>query len=182
MAGLCFRVAAVPLHFYAPDVYQGSPIVIAAVLAWVPKAVGFLAIVRALDGRSGRERRRRSLVAAGGHALVGHRGGDHDLGQLRRPAPGKPQAAAGLFVDRARRLPDGRRDRRLRQRATRRRRLLRLRGRLLLPGRLRADDAGGLRRVLRGSRSRAGRSRRSTTSPAWAGLIPGRPWRFRSAC
>ena len=27
MAGLCFRVAAVPLHFYAPDVYQGSPIV-----------------------------------------------------------------------------------------------------------------------------------------------------------
>jgi NADH-quinone oxidoreductase subunit N len=48
MAGLCFRVAAVPLHFYAPDVYQGSPIVIAAILAWVPKAVGFLAIVRAL--------------------------------------------------------------------------------------------------------------------------------------
>jgi NADH-quinone oxidoreductase subunit N len=48
MAGLCFRVAAVPLHFYAPDVYQGSPIVIAAVLAWVPKAVGFLAMVRAL--------------------------------------------------------------------------------------------------------------------------------------
>ena len=31
--------------FYAPDVYQGSPIVIAAVLSWVPKAVGFLAIV-----------------------------------------------------------------------------------------------------------------------------------------
>jgi NADH-quinone oxidoreductase subunit N len=49
MAGLCFRIAAVPLHFYAPDVYQGSPIAIAAVLAWVPKAVGFLAIVRALS-------------------------------------------------------------------------------------------------------------------------------------
>jgi NADH-quinone oxidoreductase subunit N len=48
MAGLCFRVAAVPLHFYAPDVYQGSPIAIAATLSWVPKAVGFLAIVRAL--------------------------------------------------------------------------------------------------------------------------------------
>jgi NADH-quinone oxidoreductase subunit N len=48
MAGLSFRVAAVPLHFYAPDVYEGSPIVIAAVLAWIPKAVGFLAIVRAL--------------------------------------------------------------------------------------------------------------------------------------
>ena len=48
LGGLCFRVAAVPLHFYAPDVYQGSPIAIAAVLAWIPKAVGFLAIVRAL--------------------------------------------------------------------------------------------------------------------------------------
>lgn len=50
MAGLCFRVAAVPLHFYAPDVYQGSPIAITALLAWVPKAVGFLAIVRVLTG------------------------------------------------------------------------------------------------------------------------------------
>jgi NADH-quinone oxidoreductase subunit N len=50
MAGLCFRVAAVPLHFYAPDVYQGSPIAITALLAWVPKAVGFLAILRVLTG------------------------------------------------------------------------------------------------------------------------------------
>lgn len=48
MAGLCFRVAAVPLHFYAPDVYQGSPTVIAAILSWLPKAVGFLAMIRAL--------------------------------------------------------------------------------------------------------------------------------------
>jgi NADH-quinone oxidoreductase subunit N len=47
-AGLCFRVTAVPLHFYAPDVYQGSPVSIAAVLAWVPKAVGFLAMIRVL--------------------------------------------------------------------------------------------------------------------------------------
>jgi NADH-quinone oxidoreductase subunit N len=48
LAGLCFKVAAVPLHFYAPDVYEGSPTVIAALLSWVPKAVGFLAIVRTL--------------------------------------------------------------------------------------------------------------------------------------
>jgi NADH-quinone oxidoreductase subunit N len=48
MAGLCFRVAAVPMHAYAPDVYEGSPMVIAAVLSWVPKAVGFLAMIRAL--------------------------------------------------------------------------------------------------------------------------------------
>ncbi len=48
MAGLGFRVAAVPFHFYAPDVYEGSPTVLAAALAWLPKAVGFLAIVRTL--------------------------------------------------------------------------------------------------------------------------------------
>jgi NADH-quinone oxidoreductase subunit N len=48
MAGLGFRVAAVPFHFYAPDVYQGSPTVIAALLAWVPKAIGFLAMTRVL--------------------------------------------------------------------------------------------------------------------------------------
>ena len=65
LAGLCFRVTAVPLHFYAPDVYQGSPIVIAAALAWVPKAAGFLAIIRTLTavfaGKEGDlSRRRRS--------------------------------------------------------------------------------------------------------------------------
>jgi NADH-quinone oxidoreductase subunit N len=48
MAGLGFRVAAVPFHFYAPDVYEGSPTVMAALLAWVPKAVGFLAMIRTL--------------------------------------------------------------------------------------------------------------------------------------
>ncbi len=50
LAGLSFRLAAVPLHFYAPDVYQGSPIVIAALLSWVPKAVGILAMARVLTG------------------------------------------------------------------------------------------------------------------------------------
>ena len=48
MAGLGFRVAAVPFHFYAPDVYQGSPTVVAALLAWIPKGVGFVAILRTL--------------------------------------------------------------------------------------------------------------------------------------
>jgi NADH-quinone oxidoreductase subunit N len=48
MAGLGFRVAAVPFHFYAPDVYQGSPTILAAMLAWVPKGIGFVAILRTL--------------------------------------------------------------------------------------------------------------------------------------
>ena len=68
MAGLGFRVAAVPFHFYAPDVYQGSPTVIAALLSWVPKAIGFLAIIRTLTAvvRVGRPRR----TARVGHKAV----------------------------------------------------------------------------------------------------------------
>ncbi|MBX6315882.1 MAG: NADH-quinone oxidoreductase subunit N [Isosphaeraceae bacterium] len=53
MAGLGFRVAAVPLHFYAPDVYQGSPTVLAALLAWVPKGIGFVAMLRVLTATLG---------------------------------------------------------------------------------------------------------------------------------
>ncbi len=61
MAGLCFRTAAVPLQFYAPDVYQGSPMVVAATLAWIPKVVGFLAIVRTTAVLSGQGRPRTSF-------------------------------------------------------------------------------------------------------------------------
>jgi NADH-quinone oxidoreductase subunit N len=50
MAGLGFRVAAVPFHFYAPDVYQGSPLVMAGLLSWIPKGIGFVAMIRVLTG------------------------------------------------------------------------------------------------------------------------------------
>lgn len=45
-AGLGFKVAAVPFHFYAPDVYQGTTPLLAGVLAFAPKAAGFLALLR----------------------------------------------------------------------------------------------------------------------------------------
>jgi NADH-quinone oxidoreductase subunit N len=48
VAGLGFRIAAVPFHFYAPDVYQGTTTGAAALLAFVPKAVGFAALLRVL--------------------------------------------------------------------------------------------------------------------------------------
>lgn len=53
MGGLGFRVAAVPFHFYAPDVYQGSPTAITAMLSWIPKAIGFLAMIRLLTAVMG---------------------------------------------------------------------------------------------------------------------------------
>ncbi len=64
MAGLGFRVAAVPFHFYAPDVYEGSPTVLAAMLSWVPKAVGFMAMLRTITA---------VVSAAGATEALGHR-------------------------------------------------------------------------------------------------------------
>ncbi|MFB4313657.1 NADH-quinone oxidoreductase subunit N [Actinomadura sp. 21ATH] len=50
IAGFGFKVAAVPFHFWAPDVYQGAPLPVAAFLSVASKAAGFagLAIVLAL--------------------------------------------------------------------------------------------------------------------------------------
>ncbi len=46
VAGLAFRLTAVPFHFYAPDVYQGTTHVNAGLLAVVPKIAALAAIVR----------------------------------------------------------------------------------------------------------------------------------------
>lgn len=48
IAGLGFKIAAVPFHFYAPDVYQGTTLGNAALLAFVPKVAGFVAMIRVL--------------------------------------------------------------------------------------------------------------------------------------
>jgi len=48
VAGLGFKITAAPFHFYAPDVYQGAPTVGAALLAFIPKAAGFVALLRVL--------------------------------------------------------------------------------------------------------------------------------------
>ncbi len=46
IAGLGFRIAAVPFHFYAPDVYEGAPNGVVAQLAFIPKVAGFVALAR----------------------------------------------------------------------------------------------------------------------------------------
>ena len=44
IAGLSFRIAAVPFHFYAPDVFQGVNSASAAMLSVIPKVAGFAAL------------------------------------------------------------------------------------------------------------------------------------------
>src|SRR5262249_7919060 len=48
LAGSGFRITAVPFHFYAPDVYQGTVLPNAALLAVIPKIAGFLTLFRVL--------------------------------------------------------------------------------------------------------------------------------------
>ncbi len=50
VAGLGFRITAVPFHFYAPDVYQGTTHANAAVLSVAPKIAGMLVLVRLVAG------------------------------------------------------------------------------------------------------------------------------------
>ena len=46
--GICFKISAVPMHFYVADVYQGAATPVTAMLAFVPKMAGFLALIAIL--------------------------------------------------------------------------------------------------------------------------------------
>lgn len=45
VAGLAFKIAAVPMHFYTADVYQGAASPVTAFLAFVPKTAGFVGLL-----------------------------------------------------------------------------------------------------------------------------------------
>lgn len=45
IVGICFKIAAVPMHFYTPDVYEGAAPQVSGFLAFVPKTAGFLSIL-----------------------------------------------------------------------------------------------------------------------------------------
>jgi NADH-quinone oxidoreductase subunit N len=46
LIAMCFKVSAAPFHFWAPDVYQGSPTLITALMSTVVKTAAFAAIMR----------------------------------------------------------------------------------------------------------------------------------------
>ncbi|MHC4415326.1 MAG: NADH-quinone oxidoreductase subunit N [Planctomycetota bacterium] len=45
LLGVSFKIVAVPMHFYAADVYEGAAAPVTAFLAFVPKTAGMLAII-----------------------------------------------------------------------------------------------------------------------------------------
>jgi len=46
LAGLGYKIAMVPFHFWAPDVYEGSPTPVTAFFSVGPKAAGFALMIR----------------------------------------------------------------------------------------------------------------------------------------
>ncbi|MFM7480556.1 MAG: NADH-quinone oxidoreductase subunit N [Planctomycetota bacterium] len=70
--GFCFKITAVPMHFYAPDVYEGAPTHVTAFLAFVPKVAGFVVLIVLL-----------TCVGWTGHSLV-------DSDGVRVPYAGLP--------------------------------------------------------------------------------------------
>jgi NADH-quinone oxidoreductase subunit N len=50
VAGLSFRITAVPFHFYAPDVFAGTSLPMASYLSFAPKVAGFVALFRLVAG------------------------------------------------------------------------------------------------------------------------------------
>lgn len=46
LGGFGYKIAAVPFHFWAPDVYEGAPTPITAFLSVGPKAAGFAMLIR----------------------------------------------------------------------------------------------------------------------------------------
>jgi len=48
IVGFGFKIASVPFHMWAPDVYQGAPTPVSAFISAGPKAAGFAALLRVL--------------------------------------------------------------------------------------------------------------------------------------
>lgn len=46
LAGFLYKIAAVPMHAWCPDAYEGAPIPITAFLSVAPKAAGFAVLMR----------------------------------------------------------------------------------------------------------------------------------------
>lgn len=52
LAGLFFKIGAAPMHFWLPDIYEGSPYPVAAFLSVAPKIGGFVLLFRFVDAFS----------------------------------------------------------------------------------------------------------------------------------
>jgi NADH-quinone oxidoreductase subunit N len=64
VSGLGFKIAAVPFHVWAPDVYMGAPTPVTAFLSVGSKAAGFILLLRVVTAIGGAMGEKLSLVLA----------------------------------------------------------------------------------------------------------------------
>ena len=150
LVGLAFKISAVPFHMWTPDVYQGAPTPVTAFFAGAPKVAAMALLIRftqvALPTIA-------PAVAADRHLPVDRVDGAR---RVRGHRTDQHQAAAGLFVDRPRRLR-ARRPRRQQPRGYGRR--------SDLPRDLRGYDARRLR--MRSRHAPQGQQRRGDVGSRW---------------
>lgn len=65
MVGLLFKVSAAPFHFWAPDVYEGSPNIVTSFMATVVKITAFAAFYRMFSTCFGAVSEQWSLILSG---------------------------------------------------------------------------------------------------------------------
>ena len=161
LAGLAFKISAVPFHMWTPDVYEGAPTPVTTFFASAPKIAAMAVLVRSHGHRLSRHRQR---LAPDRHLRFDRLDG---AGRLRRHRPGQFQAPDGLFLDRPYGIRAGRpRRRHGRGRAKRHR----------LYGDLRGDDPWDLRRYsVDAAQRQGGRDDRRSRRPCPDGF---RPWPF----
>jgi hypothetical protein len=101
LAGLAFKISAVPFHMWTPDVYEGAPTPVTTFFASAPKVAAVALTTRVAIEAFGTQ------VDAWRQVGDLRRAGLDRGRRARRDRAGQPQAAARLFVDQQRRLhPD----------------------------------------------------------------------------
>ncbi len=96
LVGFGFKVALVPFHAWAPDVYEGAPTTVTAFMTVGPKAAAFAALARVLAEAFP------SLAGDWTSMLWAVAYSHDDAGKRRRRSADEHQAHAGLLGHRAR--------------------------------------------------------------------------------
>lgn len=64
LAAMAFKVSAAPFHFWAPDVYDGSPTIFTSYMATIIKVASFVAFLRLFDNAFGKMHAQWQVLAA----------------------------------------------------------------------------------------------------------------------
>ena len=102
LAGIAFKISAVPFHMWTPDVYEGAPTPVTAFFAAAPKVAAMAILVRIVAEAF------QPIIADWQQIIVFISIASMAARRLRRHRPDEHQAPDGLFLDRPHGLCAGR--------------------------------------------------------------------------